>query len=558
MERILYLEPDEEITSAIDRIKDLKSKNVAVVVPRDAVILQSVVNLKLLKIEIDKLDKKLSIITSDKVGRNLASQVGLAVYDKLDKEFLKPEEDWTAVSSDEVPDDKAPESAEEAIPQKGLDDIAAGVGEGLKDLDKQESKPEPAKPEVKTPIKAPSLAKPEKDFASLPKGKFKINKKLLVIGLILSVFVTAFVLFLFLPRAAVNLIVKADKIEHSLKMTVDKKIVDVNLSKNSIPGQIFEESAEKESSGQATGKKEIGEKAKGTIKIYNSYDSDAQTLKAGARLTRSGKVFLTTTAVSVPGFTLEAGVPVSGTADVSVESFDEGSEYNVSAGRFSIYGYPSDKFYGQSSNAMSGGYSKQVTVVSQADLDKLKETLAESVKPDAKKALENKIQGDYEVLEDALKIEVVSFTSNHKVDEQVSEFTGKATVKAKALVYKKEDFKKVVEENFKKVVTTKEKELVEINYDDMKKVVKSVDIDKGKMSLSLSGVGFAGPKLDEKKLKQNLIRKDRIRAEEYLTSFAEVESVQIDLWPFWVKKVPAIDRSIKIKIDYQAEKTANK
>src|SRR4030042_6994139 len=83
MEEILYLEPDEEITSVIDKMKQAKSKRLALVVPREATLLQSVVNLKLLLREAANSDKEIALVTADKIGRNLAAQVGLVVYDSI-------------------------------------------------------------------------------------------------------------------------------------------------------------------------------------------------------------------------------------------------------------------------------------------------------------------------------------------------------------------------------------------------------------------------------------------------------------------------------------------
>ena len=553
MERVLYLEPDEEITSVIDRIKSLKSKTIALVVPRDAVILQSMVNLKLLKKEADKLDRKLSIVTADKVGRNLASQVGLAVYDKLEKEFLEPEpeEEWQAVSSDETLEDLEKSSAKSLQKAEELEKEPAKI----------EKPEEPIKSSPEKEISGKEKGGPSKSFEKAfeppQKGKFKLNKKLLIIGIIFSIFALAFILFLFLPKAQINLVVKAEKIESDFDLSVDKSIIDPNLTESLIPGQIIEAEAEKESTANATGKKEVGEKARGTVRVYNSYDSDPQAIKAGTKFTKDAKVFTNAATVTVPGFTLEAGNPVPGTAEVVIVAEREGEAYNIAAGKFSIAGFPVANFYAQSSQAMSGGYSKTVTVISQGDIDGLKNTLTEGATVEAKKSLSSENGDDLEYLEDGLALEVINFATSHQVDEQFSDFTGKIKIKVRAIAYKKADFEKIVNENFQKEATAKGKELAEVDFQNMKKTIKSKDFGKGTMMIAISGEGFAGPKLDEKKLKLNLIRKDRIRGVEYLTSFAEIKSAEVNLWPFWVKKVPALERSIKIKIEYRAVEDSN-
>lgn len=539
MERVLYLEPDEEITSIIDRFKKLKAKKIALVVPRDAVVMQSVVNLKLLKREAENLRKELSLVTSDKVGRNLASQVGLATYDKLDQEFLRPEEEIELSDLEEIRDEKIEELGKDTS-----DEEMAKVEKSP--FDKAEiNKPEKLS---SAPI-APEKPK-KKSFMGL-RPRLKLNKRLLVFGVIFSLFVVTFITFLFLPKAQINIRVKAEKINHNFEFIADKNLVDVDLEKKSIPATLVEKTSEKESTASATGEKEIGEKAKGTITIYNSYDSASQVLNAGTKLTRDGKVFLTTQKVTVPGFTLKQGNSVPGTANVSIEAEKQGASYNVSAGKFTISGFPSSQFYAQSSQALTGGFSEIVTVVSENDINTLKSNLTKELDLEIKKELIGQVEGETELLEEGILVTEVSFTTSANVDDQKSDFSGKLTLKAQALAYKKSDFENIANESFTQKISQLGKELAEVDYNNLKKEVKSTKLEQGQMTVVVSGEAFAAPQLDQKVLKSNLAGKDRIRAEEYLTGFIEIDSVKVDLWPFWVKKVPSLEESIKINIDYQ-------
>jgi len=81
MDEFLFIEVDEEITSIIERLHEISSKHIGLVVPRGATIMQSVVNLKLIKSEAKKNGKTVAVVTQDKIGRNLAAQIGLTVYD---------------------------------------------------------------------------------------------------------------------------------------------------------------------------------------------------------------------------------------------------------------------------------------------------------------------------------------------------------------------------------------------------------------------------------------------------------------------------------------------
>jgi len=93
MDRVIYLESDEEITSVLDKLKTVAEKSVILVVPKGSTLLQSLVNLKLLSKKAIELEKEIALITSDKTGRNLASLVGFSVYSDIKyKGKIKPKQ----------------------------------------------------------------------------------------------------------------------------------------------------------------------------------------------------------------------------------------------------------------------------------------------------------------------------------------------------------------------------------------------------------------------------------------------------------------------------------
>ena len=57
--KTLYIDIDEEITSIVDRVRKTPADEVIVVVPKRALLIQSIVNLKLLKQEADRAKKEI-------------------------------------------------------------------------------------------------------------------------------------------------------------------------------------------------------------------------------------------------------------------------------------------------------------------------------------------------------------------------------------------------------------------------------------------------------------------------------------------------------------------
>jgi len=94
MHKTLYIDIDEEITSIIDRLRKAEAREVIIVAPKNAMLLQSIVNLKLLKKEADRKKKQLLIITQDKIGKKLIEKAGILAQAKPGKDlYLDAEPD---------------------------------------------------------------------------------------------------------------------------------------------------------------------------------------------------------------------------------------------------------------------------------------------------------------------------------------------------------------------------------------------------------------------------------------------------------------------------------
>ncbi|MCX6763984.1 MAG: hypothetical protein NTZ97_04655 [Candidatus Moranbacteria bacterium] len=85
MHQTFYIDIDEEITSIVDRLRKARANEVIIVVPKRALLIQSIVNLRLLKKEAEKHNKELVIVTQDKLGKLVVEKAGIAVQQRLDE-----------------------------------------------------------------------------------------------------------------------------------------------------------------------------------------------------------------------------------------------------------------------------------------------------------------------------------------------------------------------------------------------------------------------------------------------------------------------------------------
>ena len=79
----IYVDIDDEITALIDKVRASNAKVVALVLPKRAAVLQSIVNMKLLKRTAENEKKNLVLITSEAGLLPLAGAVGLHVAKTL-------------------------------------------------------------------------------------------------------------------------------------------------------------------------------------------------------------------------------------------------------------------------------------------------------------------------------------------------------------------------------------------------------------------------------------------------------------------------------------------
>ncbi|EKE24982.1 MAG: hypothetical protein ACD_5C00338G0003 [uncultured bacterium] len=91
MHQTFYIDVDEEMSSVIDRLNKSMSMENYFVVPKRALFLQSIVNLKILKREADKMSKRVIIVTQDETVISMAERSGIEIRESLESVESAPE-----------------------------------------------------------------------------------------------------------------------------------------------------------------------------------------------------------------------------------------------------------------------------------------------------------------------------------------------------------------------------------------------------------------------------------------------------------------------------------
>lgn len=579
MEKIIYLEPDDEITTVIDKIRKATRDKVTLVVPKAATILQSIVNLKLLKKEAHKLGKKISIVTSDDTGRNLASQVGLTVYRDVAK---RPEpEPKKPIEAPPKEPEKIP--TEETKIQKEPDfTISKKEPEAPKKEEPKmpEEKPEPKKPQAFDIRPSGVSFKPYKDekraglakkdlgkespIKSAQRAPSKLKKILVIIGIILGVLIVGGVVasYFLLPKAEVRVSLLATKAESTVELVAQK---ESSLDEKTMTLSAQEYSNEQGGSkiAKTTGTKEIGEKARGTISAINETGVD-QPLVATTRFrAANGLIFRTSTGITVPKATLDKdGNKVNGSVNVTVTAQEPGDSYNIGATSFTIPGLSASqqqKIYGRSSTAMSGGSSRTVQTVSQEDVDKAKAELTEELKTKAREALNSEINQDEDLVFDgAIASQIIEESANPALGAEGTEFTLSLKVKFTLLSVKKEEYFGLIKKAIEKEIS-KDKEVIEEELEkNTVEEISELKISEGSMIIKATTNAPVVAKMDEEVMKGSLGGKKSEDAVSYLKSFEEIHDASVSLWPFFVRKIPSSLNKINLITSYYIDESKGK
>jgi hypothetical protein len=424
MDEILYLEADEEITSVVDKIKGLEARSIGLVAPKGSTIVQSVVSLKLLKKQAEDLGRKIAIITSDDVGRSLASRVGLPVF--ADTKSVEPLD----IAQEEIPD------VREIVEIDMDDDREAKLPKDFEvhrydQEDNQEKNQDESKEEKKQPI-IPDKEKigftnrpisvqekqerverqpfkstgPEKKIVVQPgkKGKKRVWLALLVVLGLVVLLVLSDLVF---AKVKVDISIPAEELSKSVSVVVERDKGEADMDGGVIPGVQIQKEEEFSENFASTGEKDAGEKATGTLTFKNESGVD-ESIDAGTTIaSSSGLEFTLQTSLTVPKATLNpAGDKVLGQASGEVEAKSAGDSYNLPASTsYTVYGNSKISVSG----GTSGGVTKKIRVVSSSDITDAQDKLQEQ----GKKALIEKINGEEgsAVVEGAEKIETVSFAT---------------------------------------------------------------------------------------------------------------------------------------------------
>lgn len=390
-------------------------------------------------------------------------------------------------------------------------------------------------------ISFPSLAGITNMFRSLPLGRVGGNKKMILLPLtILVIGIILVIGYGYIEKATVTLFIKQKTFDDTASITFG---VDAgnDFGSNVIGAKTVTVSIDGTVTGDATGKKDIGDKAKGNITLYNSGDTD-KTLPAGTTITSSTSVaFTLDSSTTIPGSSgdIFSGTK-PGTAPAQITAKNLGPEGNLPSGtKFTVSG--SSTVAGRNDSAFSGGSKKTVQVVAKADRDKLLLQLPKQLDTQAKSEIGKKVESGEVLLPFDLDTHIDKQEFDKAVDDQAKQVTLTGSVTFTGIVYKTDDLKQYT------LRRVKEKTSSDISLADnnLKEDVSSLKkVSDNQITGTLTMKAGLLPTLDISHLQQNIKGKPIPEALAYLKTLPQTEKVEITFSP----SIPLLTRSLPKRV----------
>lgn len=547
---IIYIDVEDDITAIIGKVKAAKSKIVALVPPKRTGVLQSAVNLRLLARAADSADRRLVLITHNAALAGLAASADIPVAKTLQSrpEIAKVpasnEDDDEVIDGNDLPvgdhagiSDGDADKKEDTIPVSSISGLNID-GEITPVSSLKPTRADEKKPKAKKGISVP-------DFGSF--------RKRLAIGGGLGVLLVGFLVWAiwFAPRATVIVSAKTTSQVITTPVTLGSDLI-TDSEDATIKSIKHEEKIVQTVDFAATGSKNAGNKATGTVKFSHQSLSPA-TVPSGTKLTASnGRVFVLSSSVTIPASSFGPScfpTACPGTTEGDVIALEGGAEYNGASGSLSGVSEVTMVFQG----ATSGGTDKMVKVVTQADIDKAKEALTEAKQEDALKKLKAKFDKGDIIIEESLTSTDGEPKSSPAKDQEAVD--GNATLTSEVtytlIGISRDEINEYLDSAVESTLTDTKRQQVHKNGADSIRFedFHTADADNKSDSVTLIATAQVGPKINEDEIKEHAKGKRSGEIISDIKAIDGVSDVEVKLSPFWVTGVP--DDINKINVEFR-------
>lgn len=559
----IYIDTDDEITAIIEKLRKSPHKIVALVLPKRAAVLQSIVNMKLLKRTADSSKKNVVLITSEAGLLPLAGAVGMFVASSLNSKPAIPAGPSvgpaTAAAVQPARQASAPEETIDEDDEEDFD-LRESASKPVGALSNKYTEPETIELDnqdiapaasggaaVGGAAGAAAKAKKGKD-KKLKVPNFNKFRTFLVLGIVAVILLIGGLVWAnsALPEAEISLKTNSTDVDTKETLILDPKATEFDPASNVMPSKIVSKQQTGSQQVSTSGQKNNGEKSKGTVSVTQVCTKKPAPIDSGTGFSSTGLTYISTGPLdlSPSGFDSDGNVVCKG--DVSVVAQQGGAKYNIAAGsKFTIAG---SNATGQNGSAFEGGTDNIIKVVAQADIDGAKSKIASADNSSVKSDLEKQLRDTgYLPIVSSLHAGEPVVTPSAKVGDQADTVTVNQVTTYTMYGIKQADVKRVITASVNKEIDTTKQQIINDGVKQAKYQITTTAAT-GPVQATLTATSLAGPDIKIADLKKQFAGKKTGDIKAAVRSIPGVSNVEVKYSPFWVNSVPKKSDKINIVI----------
>lgn len=602
---IVYLDADDEITSAAARIRASTSPRVALIVPYGSRIATSRMNFRLLSREAVVSNRRLSIVAGDAATRALAASAGLPVFGSVAEYEAAggPAAEGAAARPTDVAGDaavaaarvaaasEAPHTppvtpADSASTEDAIDvrptastlaqsETVAAVGPSDADAvtadtiwmnvpiesappreprpepraTRRRERPRPAPRPIAPPPVAREVDEPDED---LPADRRRLGGPLIAALAVaaLAVIVVAAGAYLFLPAATIAVTPRRETISVDLTVSADPDATAVDASTGVVPAVRMDVPVQATQTFATVGKRVEAAPARGQVTFENYNPVSSNTIPSGSIVATEGGIrFRTVARVTVPAGTFVLPSVIPSRRSVQVEAVKDGPEGNVPANAIRVVPQGENPNFLKVNNPAptDGGIRTETPEIGKDEVDKAVATLTAQLRTsfdDAVAAGAGAPAGTTLFPDTAqLGAATPDVDPQTLVGQQVPTFDLALTATGTVIAVDPSPVRSIAESRLKEKIGA-----------DYLLVEGSTEVDvgdgtvggDGQVTFRATATALRVAILDPNQLRSLVKGKTVDEAEAALARYGDVS---VDLWPSWVSTVTGVDARLSVSIE---------
>lgn len=375
------------------------------------------------------------------------------------------------------------------------------------------------------------------------------NKVYIIAGFVVCITIFTLVSTIF-SRLTIDFKPRAESMSlQNITVSFDTSVSQILIPQKVIPAERLEFTKKLKQEYPTTGKQYVEAKAKGRVRVYNSYSSSPQKLVIFTRFTSdSGVLFRLTSTIIVPGAKIQEGKIIPQYIEADLVADQAGDNSNVDGQiNLKIPGFKDTPkyttFYATAISGFSGGFKGESRVISKDDLQKAQADVTKNIYDAIQNEMLQKIPKDFKFI-DGLKEVAITKVISPDVGSPVDNFAVEAEAQGRVLMFREQDVVALVQ---KLILQGDDTKKYVDGSADLTYQVQNVDFDKGKTAIAIGGNITAQTLVSEKDLAEAIKGQKTRDINNILKNRSEIADFRASFFPPWISGAPNDTTKIRFK-----------